>query len=398
VDVGAQVSGQLKVLHVVVGSAVKKGDLLAEIDATVYAAKVDGTRAQSRNLQAQLKDREAQLKLARINHQRQINLRKEDATTAEELQSAEASLESAEAQLESLKAQLAQTSSSLRAEEANLEYARIYAPMTGTVVSITSRQGQTLNTNQIAPTVLRIADLSTMTVQAQVSEADISKLAPQMPVYFTTFGSGGKRWYSTLDRIEPTPTILNNVVLYNALFDVPNPEGVLMTQMTTQVFFVAAQAQDILQVPVAALSFAKSGEEAARSGSRQENRSSPRPEANAAPRPDDSAASQARPASKEESSAATPTGKSADGERRRGGRHRQDDGAPVASGAPRTATVKVLLPRNKVEERTVTIGISNRVRAQVISGLAEGEQVILGDATNPLLQNNNRGWGMRMMR
>lgn len=348
VDVGAQVSGQLQVLHVEVGSQVKEGELLAEIDATVYAARVEGTRAQLRNQQAQLKDRDAQLKLARINYQRQVNLRKEDASTAEQLQSAEAQLQSAEAQLESLKAQVAQTESSLRAEEANLEFARIYAPMSGTVVSITSRQGQTLNTNQTAPTVLRIADLSVMTVQAQVSEADIGKLESGMPVYFTTFGSGGKRWYSNLNRVEPTPTLLNNVVLFNALFDVPNPDGELMTQMTTQVFFIASQARDVLHVPVAALSFPK----------RDADRS--RPSAGVQ-RPENAEKRQTAPANE-----------------------------------PRAATIRVLLPRNKVEERAVTIGVSNRVRAEVLSGLVEGEQVILGDANDPQLQNSN--WGPRMMR
>lgn len=360
VDVGAQVSGQLKVLHVEVGSPVKEGDLLAEIDATVYAARVEGTRAQLRNQQAQLKDREAQLKLARINYQRQVNLRKEDASTAEELQSAEAQLQSAEAQLESLKAQVAQTESSLRAEEANLEFARIYAPMSGTVVSITSRQGQTLNTNQTAPTVLRIADLSVMTVQAQVSEADIGKLTPGMRVYFTTFGSGGKRWYSTLSRVEPTPTILNNVVLFNALFDVPNPDGDLMTQMTTQVFFIASQARDVLQVPVAALNFKKD---------EGENPRSPRtrPEANG---------QNTQPAGK-------PPAASADAVQKR---------------EPRSAMIRVLSPKNEVEERVVTIGVSNRVRAEVLSGLVEGERVILGDANDPQLQSNNRNWGPRMMR
>lgn len=360
VDVGAQVSGQLKVLHVEVGSPVKEGDLLAEIDATVYAARVEGTRAQLRNQQAQLKDREAQLKLARINYQRQVNLRKEDASTAEELQSAEAQLQSAEAQLESLKAQVAQTESSLRAEEANLEFARIYAPMSGTVVSITSRQGQTLNTNQTAPTVLRIADLSVMTVQAQVSEADIGKLTPGMRVYFTTFGSGGKRWYSTLSRVEPTPTILNNVVLFNALFDVPNPDGDLMTQMTTQVFFIASQARDVLQVPVAALNFKKDEGENPRS-------SRTRPEANG---------QNTQPAEK-------PPVVSADAVQKR---------------EPRSATIRVLSPKNQVEERVVTIGVSNRVRAEVLSGLVEGERVILGDANDPQLQSNNRNWGPRMMR
>lgn len=360
VDVGAQVSGQLKVLHVEVGSPVKEGDLLAEIDATVYAARVEGTRAQLRNQQAQLKDREAQLKLARINYQRQVNLRKEDASTAEELQSAEAQLQSAEAQLESLKAQVAQTESSLRAEEANLEFARIYAPMSGTVVSITSRQGQTLNTNQTAPTVLRIADLSVMTVQAQVSEADIGKLTPGMRVYFTTFGSGGKRWYSTLSRVEPTPTILNNVVLFNALFDVPNPDGDLMTQMTTQVFFIASQARDVLQVPVAALNFKKD---------EGENPHSPRtrPEANG---------QNTQPAGK-------PPAASADAVQKR---------------EPRSAMIRVLSPKNQVEERVVTIGVSNRVRAEVLSGLVEGDRVILGDANDPQLQSNNRNWGPRMMR
>ena len=401
VDVGAQVSGQLKVLHVVVGSEVKQGDLLAEIDAKVYVAKVDGIRAQLRNLRAQLQDREAQLKLARITHQRQINLQKEDATTQEELQSAEASLQSARAQLESLKAQLEQTESSLRAEEANLEYSRIYAPMSGTVVSITSRQGQTLNANQIAPTLLRIADLSTMTVQAQVSEADVSRLKPDMPVYFTTFGSGGKRWHSTLARIEPTPTVLNNVVLYNALFDVPNPDGALMTQMTTQVFFVAAEARDVWQVPVAALVFGKGGPEQAgrraggerrsaevgalsegAAGDRSRRERGERPEAGArGERPNiDSSGETGR------------GGKGRDGRRR---------GGSVAEGAARTATVKVLLDGDRVEERQVSIGVTNRVRAQVLAGLAEGDQVVLGDAASAQQQNNNRGWGgggMRMMR
>jgi RND family efflux transporter, MFP subunit len=381
VDVGAQVSGQLKVLHVDVGSEVKEGDLLAEIDATVYAARVEGTRAQLRNQQAQLKDREAQLKLARINYQRQLNLRKEDASTAEALQSAEAQLQSAEAQLESLKAQVAQTESSLRGEEANLEYARIYAPISGTVVSLTSRQGQTLNANQVAPTVLRIADLSTMTVQAQVSEADIGKLTPGMRVYFTTFGSGGKRWYSTLGRIEPTPTILNNVVLYNALFDVPNPDGELMTQMTTQVFFIASQARNVVQVPVAALTFQRgSGDENPGAGERPRG---PNDSANAAPAPN-GPRSDGAPAS---------------AERRPPNGDRQRQAADP--NAPRKAIAKVLVGRDQIEEREVTIGVSNRVRAEVLSGLKEGEQVILGDASSAQAANANRpgfGGGMRMMR
>jgi macrolide-specific efflux system membrane fusion protein len=125
--------------------------------------------------------------------------------------------------------------------------------MAGTVVTQAAKQGQTLNANQSAPIVLRIADLSTMTVQTQVSEADVSRLRIGIPVYFTTLGDARKRWYGELRQINPTPEVVNNVVLYNALFDVPNPDGALMTQMTAQVFFVVAEAKDAVLVPLSAL-------------------------------------------------------------------------------------------------------------------------------------------------
>ncbi|MCK7545678.1 efflux RND transporter periplasmic adaptor subunit [Marinobacter bryozoorum] len=299
VDVGAQVSGQLEVIHVDTGDQVRKGDLLAEIDPTVYTARVDATRAQLRNQKAQLMEREAQLTLAQIQHRRQQNLLKEEATSREAAQVAEATLRSARAQIEAISAQIQQTESTLRAEEANLEYARIYAPMDGTVVSIEARQGQTLNTNQQAPVLMRIADLSTMTVEAQVSEADIGKLRTGMPVYFTTLGSQQRRWESTLDRLEPTPTVENNVVLYNAVFEVPNAEGRLMTQMTAQVFFINNAARDALLVPVTAL---------------------------------------------------------------------QQRGPQ--------ATVQVVGDDGEPRERQVTVGVTNRVQAEILDGLEEGERIV----------------------
>lgn len=255
VDVGAQVSGQLKVIAVEVGDTVEQDALLAEIDPTVYVAQVDASRAQLRSQRAQLKDREAQLTLAQLQHTRQRNLMAANATAKENVQSAEAGLRSAQAQVEALTAQIAQTESSLRADEANLSYAKVVAPMAGTVVQIEARQGQTLNASQQSPTLMRIADLAVMTVEAKVSEADISKLRPGMKVYFTTLGDDKKRWYSTLRKVEPMPEVENNVVLYKALFDIENPDGVLMSQMTTQVFFVLAEAKDALLVPMSALSF-----------------------------------------------------------------------------------------------------------------------------------------------
>lgn len=330
VDVGTQVSGQLKKIHVEIGSAVKAGDLLAEIDPTVYRARVDADRAQLSNLGAQLTDKQSQLVLAEQQLVRQQNLTKADATTAEALQTAEASVRSAKAQIEALKAQIRQTESTLRGDEANLGYTKIHAPMAGTVVSQTAKQGQTLNANQQAPIVLRIADLSTMTVQTQVSEADVSKLRVGMDVYFTTLGSGDRRWYGKLRQVNPTPTIVNNVVLYDALFDVPNEQRALMTQMTAQVFFVVGQAKDAVFVPLSAL----------------------------------------RPAGGQ-------------------GRHRAQGAAAEGTVAvdPRVqfsggrAAVRIVHTEGVIEEREVQVGVMNRVAAQIVSGLQLGDRVVTGART-----------------
>lgn len=253
VDVGTQVSGQLKVLHVQLGEQVEEGQLLAEIDPTLYLARVDASTAQLANLRAQMTDREAQRTLARLQAERQANLIRLDATSREAVESAEASLRSAEAQIEALKAQIRQTESALKADQADLDYTRIYAPMAGTVVQQLANQGQTLNANQTAPVVVQIADLDTMTVRTQVSEADIAQLQVGMRAYFSTLGQPQRRWEGTLRQILPTPEVINNVVLFNALFDVPNEDRNLLPQMSAQVFFVRASAQDVLTVPVAAL-------------------------------------------------------------------------------------------------------------------------------------------------
>lgn len=253
VDVGTQVSGQLKRLHVEPGDEVEAGDLLAEIDETIYLSRVEASTAQLANQRAQLTDRRAQQTLARLQAERQRELFALDATSEEALQTAEAALLSANAQIEALQAQIRQTESSLKGDQADLNYTRIYAPMAGTVVEQLANQGQTLNANQTAPVVVQIADLATMTVRAQVSEADISRLQPGMPVYFSTLGQPERRWESTLRQILPTPEVINNVVLFNALFDVPNPDNELLPKMSAQVFFVRAAAEDVLTIPVSAL-------------------------------------------------------------------------------------------------------------------------------------------------
>jgi len=164
------------------------------------------------------------------------------------------------AQIGSLKAQIEQQKSTVEGAEVNLGYTKIYAPMTGTVTAQTALQGQTLNANQTAPNILTISDLSTMTVEAEVAEADVGRLAEGMPVYFTTLGAANERWRSTVRQVLPTPEIENDVVLYTVLVDIANPDGKLMKDMTTQVFFLLGEAKDAITVPVGAVNESADGQ------------------------------------------------------------------------------------------------------------------------------------------
>lgn len=351
VDVGTQVTGQLKTLHVQVGDAVTRGQLVAEIDPTLLQSKVDSTKATLRNLRAQLADRVAQARLADQQFKRNKALLRDRAASEEAVQQSEAAAESARAQVEALRAQIDQTQSTLEGDEANLRYTKIHAPISGTVVSLAARQGQTLVSSQTAPVILRIADLNTMTIWAQVSEADVPKVQVGMPAYFNTLGQPERRWVGAVRQILPTPETVNNVILYNVLFDAANPDGALKPQMSAQVYFQLARVDDALIVPAAALQ---------------------------------SAAKAKKP--KEADS-----GKSDNGGKEE--KHENKTASAEVEAKPKTKDYVVRVLRNgAAEERTVTIGLRTRVSAQVVSGLAEGEQVIVGSiADKDKGKNSARG-------
>ncbi|MDT4804032.1 Macrolide export protein MacA [compost metagenome] len=267
VEVGARVSGQIDRLHVRVGDRVEKGQLLAEIDPRIPQATVNAGRAQLSSLQAQLTEAQARYELAGQQRARQQQMHKDGATRLEDVQTAVAEHKMAAARLEQLKALIEQTQSTLSGDEAQLDYTRIYAPMAGTVVSLSAEEGQTLNATYQTPALLRIADLSTMTVWAEVSEADVVKVQAGMPVYFTTLGGDGRRWPGQVRQVLPAPPepegrsagtplapSTNKVILYTVLFDVDNVDGGLMAQMTAQVSFIIASAKETLAVPLSALS------------------------------------------------------------------------------------------------------------------------------------------------
>lgn len=253
VDVGAQVSGQVKVLAVDLGDNVKNGDLIAEIDPDVYQSKVQADEARLKNLEAQKLQQEAEAVSAQLKLKRSQALIKDNAISKEVLEDAQAAAKIANAQVSSLAAQIEEANSTLEGDKANLSYTKIYSTMDGTVVAQSVRQGQTVNANQTAPTIVQVANLDVMTVKAEVAEADIMKLKEGMDVYFTTLGSDGHRWTGTVRQILPTPEVVNDVVLYNVLVDVDNKDRQLMSGMSTQLFFTAGKAENVVLVPVAAL-------------------------------------------------------------------------------------------------------------------------------------------------
>ncbi|HWK76001.1 MAG TPA: efflux RND transporter periplasmic adaptor subunit [Povalibacter sp.] len=324
VDVGVQVSGQIRKIHVQPGDTVEQNKLLAEIDPSVAQAKVDAGRAALAGLKAQLTEQEALLELARQQANRQERMAAEGSTREEDVQIAQATLRTALARIDNLKAQIEQTQSTLKGDEAQLGYTRIYAPMAGTVVSLDAREGQTLNATQQAPLILRIADLTAMTVWAEVSEADIKRVKPGMRVYFSTLGMENRTWEGKVRQILPSPPgtatqgaqaatttpATGKVVLYTVLFDVENKDGELMPQMTAQVFFVVAQASNVVTVPMAALQ-------------------------------------------------------------------------PIHN-SPSMYLARVRGAEGTISSREVKIGATDRLTGEVLSGLSEGEELVLGVAEKPV--------------
>ncbi|AIO45753.1 macrolide transporter subunit MacA [Burkholderia cenocepacia] len=320
VDVGAQVSGQLKTLKVKLGDKVTKGQWLAEIDPVISENALRQARASEESPRAQQQSTAAQLTQAELAFRRQQAMLPDDATSRESFEAARAALDVQRATLASLAAQIRSARIQIETAQANLGYTRIVAPIDGEVVAIVTQEGQTVIAQQQAPVILKLANLDTMTVKAQVSEADVIRVSAGQTAYFTSLGEPDKRHYGKLRAIEPAPQNYadaqsplggggakpNAAVFYNALFDVPNPEHRLRIAMTAQVNIVLGNARNALSIPAAAL-----------------------------------------------------------GEKRKDG----------------TVAVRVLRADGSTETRHIRIGINNNVRVEVLAGLKDGERVVIGEAS-----------------
>jgi len=323
VSVGAQATGQLKSLKVELGDRVKKGQLVAEIDDLTQQNELRNAEAALQTRRAERAAKVATLKQAELAFKRQRMMLAADASSREAYETAEATLAVTRAEIASLDAQIAQAEIQVDTARVNLGYTRIVSPIDGMVVAVVTKEGQTVNSIQSAPTIIKVAQVDTMTIKAQISEADVTRVKAGLPVYFTILGEPDERYRATLRAVEPAPDSIQKddatssltsstssstsaAVYYNGLFDVPNPDEKLRISMTAQVFIVLGEAKNAVVVPASAL-----------------------------------------------------------GKRGPDGRYE----------------VRVVEEGNKTETRQVRIGMNNNVQAQVLEGLEVGERVVSADSS-----------------
>jgi len=321
VSVGAQVSGQLESLKVELGDTVKAGQLVAQIDSLPQQNTLRTKTAALAAARAQKQAKEASLALAELTYKRQMQMLKGEAASREDFETAEANLKVLRSEITALDAQIEQAKIAVDTAQLDLGYTKISSPIDGVVVAIITKEGQTVNANQSAPTIIKVARLDQMTIKVEISEADVVRVKPGQKVYFTILGEPDNRYPAVLKSIEPAPESIatdsssgsssssstsssSTAIFYMGILDVPNTDGKLRISMTTQVNIVLAEAKNTLLIPSAAL-----------------------------------------------------------GDKGKDGLY----------------PVRVEVSPDKLEEQRVKIGMNNNVQAEVLEGLREGQQVVIGE-------------------
>jgi len=256
VSVGAEVSGTIKAVHVELGDSVAEGDLIAEIDSLNQENAVKSAEAALAGIVAQQRNQEAVLVQARSSLERQQQLSASSLVSQTDLEAAQAAAQAAEAQLDQLAAQITQAELTVDSARLDLSRTRIVAPRDGTVVALLVDEGQTVNASSSIPTIVKIANLDTMVIKAEISEADVVKVEPGQRVYFTIMGEPERKIDATLREVEPAPNSIaedssdsSEAVYYNGLFEVANPDHELRISMTAEVTIVLDEASDVLTLP-----------------------------------------------------------------------------------------------------------------------------------------------------
>ncbi|MBT9369005.1 efflux RND transporter periplasmic adaptor subunit [Rhizobium sp. CSW-27] len=336
VAVGSQASGRITSIKVKLGDTVRKGDLIAEIDSTTQTNDLKTAEASLANVKAQLSEKQATLQGYQTTLARQKAVYSSQAGSQADLQTAETNVKTTEAQIAALNAQIVSAEIAVKTAQAELGYTQITAPMDGTILSIVNQEGRTVNASQSIPTIVILGDLTTMTVRAEISEADIPKVEPGQHLRFNLIGDRATVYDATLETIEPAPESItsdsavssstttsssssssssSSAIYYIGTFNVPNPEGKFRTYMSAEVNIVLGTAKGVLTIPSSALgTIDKQGH----------------------------------------------------------------------------TKVRVIGSDGQPREQQIVVGLNNKITAEVREGLSEGEHVIIGQASASKSSSNNR--------
>ncbi|SMX42929.1 efflux RND transporter periplasmic adaptor subunit [Actibacterium lipolyticum] len=267
VSVGARVSGQIETLSVTLGQEVAQGGLIAQIDSQDQQNAVLQAQADLANIEAQIAAKNASLRKAELILERQEKLNSQDYVSKEEVEAAISDVLVDKAELQALEAQKSSAEVTVSTAQIALARTTIKAPIAGTVVAIVVDEGQTVNASQNAPTIVKIADLDTMVVKAEISEADVVHVHAGQQVVFSILGEPESAFTAVVRDVEPAPSEIKDsdtistdeAIYYNGMLDVANPDHRLRIGMTTQVSIILNKVEDALTVPASALSRAADG-------------------------------------------------------------------------------------------------------------------------------------------
>jgi HlyD family secretion protein len=256
VQVGSQVSGRIESIRADFNSPVKKGQIVATIEPTLFQAAVEQARANDAASRANVDKAKAQEIDAERQYTRAKQLGEQKLIAQADVDTAEANYNIAKATVASALAGVQQSSASLHQAQASLKYATIYSPIDGTVISRSVDVGQTVAASLQAPTLFTIAqDLTKMQVDTSVAEGDVGKIAPAMHVTFTVDAYPGQRFEGSVRQVRDAAVTVQNVVTYDAVIDVDNGKRLLKPGMTATVTFTPAERIDVLRIPNAALRY-----------------------------------------------------------------------------------------------------------------------------------------------
>lgn len=267
VDLGAQVSGQIKKLYVEIGDIVKKGDMIAEIDDIKQKNKIDDLKASLSIFKAKLNSANIAKEVAENKYKRELDLYKANATSKENLEKTKDELSLAKASLTEIQEQIKQTEISLYTAQTDLGYTKIVSSLDGVVISIPVKEGQTVNATQTTPTIAKIANLNTLEVRVEVPEGDINSVKIGQKVKFGTLGDINLDYNATISSIDPadktysdesssslksgssSTSSSNSAVYYYAKYYIENDNNYFKIGMTIENSIIINNAKNVLMVP-----------------------------------------------------------------------------------------------------------------------------------------------------